>query len=201
MTARPGGGITFRPVAVRNKVDAAALPGGWRFGDQSGPTWGGSGMAFHTVPLAGHVKAEPQQGHAVPAHSANCPDAAGTAEEVAGQSTPRSLARAPSGQLTPEPSLRDPLRERSGDSNAGAIPEPDVLSPLPHDNHSELPLESRNADGRAVGEDRGMPRSCSHTTLTRCGCQQYSSPPVSRKTSSGSSGQHRICISRPVRQQ
>ncbi len=184
-------GITFRPIAVRSKTEAAHTPGGWRFGDgSSSPAWGSGGggntpfqpAAFSSRHTATHVKAEQQQGHAVPAHSANGGDAGcSTARDTAGQSkNRRSLSRAVSGQLAPEPSLRDALLERSGDSNALAGAEPDLLSPLPHDNHAELPLEARDADGiEAADHGRGIPRVSSWSTLTRCVCHntvEFSAP-------------------------
>jgi len=173
--AAQDGGITFRPIAVRSKTEAAHAPGGWRFGDGSSPAWGsGAGTPFQPAAFSGrhtptHVKAEQQQeqqqgGHAVPAHSANGGENAGCSTK-----NRRSLSRAVSGQLAPEPSLRDALLERSGDSNALAgSAEPDLLSPLPHDNHAELPLEARHADGG--GAVRGIPRVSSRSTLTRCVC-------------------------------
>ena len=182
MDGHPSGGaghegITFRPIAMRSTTDAAPAPGGWRFGDGSGaaPAWGSGGATpFQPAAFSGHhtpahVKSEQQQGHAVPAHSANGGDAGySTAGDTAGQSNRRDLSRAASGQLAPEPSLRDALMERSGDSNAGlAGAEPDLLSPLPHDNHAELPLEARDTDGGAAA-GCGIPRVSSRSTLTRC---------------------------------
>ena len=67
--------------------------------------------------------------------------------------------------------------ERSGDSNALAGAEPDLLSPLPHDNHAELPLEARDTNGDAAergGDVRGgIPRVSSRSTLTRCACVSH----------------------------
>ena len=175
------GGITFRPIAVRSKTEAAHAPGGWRFGDGSSPAWGsGAGTPFQPAAFSArhtrtHVKTEQQQqqsGHAVPAHSANGADAVCSmrAGDTAVQShSRRSLSRAVSGQLAPEPSLRDALLERSGDSNALAGAEPDLLSPLPHDNHAELPLEARDATGEAAVRG-SIPRGSSRSTLTRCVC-------------------------------
>ena len=47
-------GITFRPIAVRSKTEAAPSPGGWRFGDGSGAVsaWGGSGGGVPFQPAA-----------------------------------------------------------------------------------------------------------------------------------------------------
>jgi hypothetical protein len=114
--------------------------------------------------MRGPVKHEPpqQQQQAAAAHSAN----GGADPGAAGQGPGGGISRVASGQLAPEPSLRGALLERSGDSNAGANGgnrgDMDSLSLLPHDNHAELPLEGRDANGRKV-----MRRSCSRTTLSR----------------------------------
>ena len=161
------GGITFRPIAVRKRTDGPHTPGGWRFGGGGASSAGWDGGANNTPfrPAAfaapgtqSAIKPEPQQ--AAAAYSAN--SALGVDQGTAGG----SFARAASGQLAPEPSLRGALLERSGDSNTGVNGvnggELDSLSLLARDNHAELPLEGRDANGRKV-----MRRSCSRTTLTR----------------------------------
>ena len=168
------GGITFRPIAVRNRPDGALAPDGWRFGGRgadSAVAWNGgaSGTPFRPAAFAASgmrtaVKPEPHhQQQAVAAHSTNGAADPNAADQGAGGG---GISRVGSGQLAPEPSLRGPLLERSGDSNAGAKGvnggDLDSLSLLPHDNHAELPLEGRNANGRKV-----LRRSCSRTTLTR----------------------------------